>query len=589
MPKLHLDFPRSRALLRYFKIVLFCCGSLLSWNIFYPTSRAATSAAQPEEFFTEVTCAISTHGRMVQTTRLVESIRALFPDVRILVGDGGAIDNSDLFSHDANVHYAKFEYDTGLSTSRNALVEMVRTPFTWVMDDDYVVTDKKAAVGSVGVLKAKLADIVGLEVLGEKPYFGNLVTTESYVYFEAFFNNSQEPEYVPTQRIMNFFIARTEILKRFRWEERLKLGEHDAFFASIAMSDTDPVKMLSRKSLNLHQQDTSDPEYVKLRGRGKLLKSLSSRLFTMKHGVPLLFPCSVHTLLFHYCGSPVARVFSCGALAAMPDFPLFLSNTHRQNAIGTGLIAPKHVAAVKCTNETSLLWFVHIPKTGGSAIEAAASQLGILLGACSVRGRRVKLSESKFVTATPEHCASREINPKLSDQAYDYFNSESSDVDSRPLGMPWHQVPSLFTRIPPAKHVFTVVRNPYDKMLSSFKCPWRGHSNTSEHEDPAVLNEFVSRLILDNSSVRATPQTKYLSWHGLQMDYILRHESLEKDLLSMLEKIDHFPLVLKPTNLGSGGGLTADAFNCSVLKQINERFERDFAELGYAMKSCPVA
>lgn len=47
---------------------------------------------------------------------------------------------------------------------------MVRTPFTWVMDDDYVVTDKEAALSSVGVLKAKLADVVGLEVLGTEVF-----------------------------------------------------------------------------------------------------------------------------------------------------------------------------------------------------------------------------------------------------------------------------------------------------------------------------------------------------------------------------------------------------------------------------------
>jgi hypothetical protein len=64
---------------------------------------------------------------------------------------------------------------------------------------------------------------------------------------------------------------------------------------------------------------------------------------------------------------------------------------------------------------------------------------------------------------------------------------------------------------------------------------------------------------------------------------------LETDLFSMLEKIDHFPLVLKPTNLGSESGLTPNSFNCSVLRQINERFERDFAELGYVMKSCAIA
>ncbi|KAL7461024.1 hypothetical protein ACHAXS_001461 [Conticribra weissflogii] len=127
------------------------------------------------------------------------------------------------------------------------------------------------------------------------------------------------------------------------------------------------------------------------------------------------------------------------------------------------------------------LEFVHITKTGGSAIEKAAFLHGVRWGACHFK----KIAEVG--------CSRPDIH-------YTF-----------PGGSPWHLPPKFAmafvyknTSKPVLYHdvdLFTVVRNPYSRMVSEFHCPWigfkpnqegsEGVQKTRDKDDPKTLNWWI--------------------------------------------------------------------------------------------------
>jgi len=135
---------------------------------------------------------------------------------------------------------------------------------------------------------------------------------------------------------------------------------------------------------------------------------------------------------------------------------------------------------------TPKLEFVHITKTGGSAIEHAAATVGITWGACH------------YMELEEVGC----FSPDLPYKAPDY--------QSYALTSPWHTPPKLLKQ-----HVnrlmypyndadlFTIVRNPYSRVMSEYYCPWTGFQpkyrpgtvHEKDPNDPMIMNEWVKSTV----------------------------------------------------------------------------------------------
>jgi hypothetical protein len=108
------------------------------------------------------------------------------------------------------------------------------------------------------------------------------------------------------------------------------------------------------------------------------------------------------------------------------------------------------------------LEFVHITKTGGSIIESVGYKYGILWGACH------------YMSIKAVECDGPDIN------------YTAPDFKSYRLQSPWHTPPKIlrqyvndatapFDQYPyHDADLFTVVRNPYDRIVSEYYCPWQG-------------------------------------------------------------------------------------------------------------------
>ena len=147
-------------------------------------------------------------------------------------------------------------------------------------------------------------------------------------------------------------------------------------------------------------------------------------------------------------------------------------------------IIEHHIEGHKTARKIGLE-FVHITKTGGSAIEKAGSQNGIIWGACH------------FMDTVPEvGCFGK---PDIEWEDPPYF--------SYVLTSPWHTPPKNFkqsklTSPYAGSDLFTVVRNPYARFVSEYYCPWQGfngkYRKKREHgdrNDPNVMNDWIQRSL----------------------------------------------------------------------------------------------
>ena len=127
------------------------------------------------------------------------------------------------------------------------------------------------------------------------------------------------------------------------------------------------------------------------------------------------------------------------------------------------------------------LEFVHLTKTGGTAVERAAISVGVHWGACHWLGSG--------------SCSSPFTNP---DATRD--EGIKGPLDGGGIGSagwsPWHTPPWIYANharyyeggdVYDGADLFTIVRNPYARVISEYYCPWVGQSV----DDPDKLNEWV--------------------------------------------------------------------------------------------------
>lgn len=193
------------------------------------------------------------------------------------------------------------------------------------------------------------------------------------------------------------------------------------------------------------------------------------------------------------------------------------------------------------------LKFIHITKTGGTAIEDWAKAHGLRWGR---------------------------------------FHSEYR-APGRP-GSPWHHpFPKLPSSLRHRYDWFMVVRDPVERIVSEYYCPWTG-TKTPETDTEDAFNKFVQRS-LDGSRFLHPGSFQAMSDHldRSSVQHVLHFESLALDLARLLPSYGISFNGLPRKNVAVGQKFNSSNLWPKTLKMIRAKYAADFENFNYTCHRCP--
>jgi hypothetical protein len=257
------------------------------YNLLYDKKSVFYHLINLSKCINNLTFVIKTFNRHECIKNCILSIRKLLSNVKIIVVD----DSNDKIKNDNkkiyekyNIDYIFLKYNTGISYGRNIGICNVSTKYTMILDDDNYIID----------LKYLYKSIIFLDLFNKYQIVGNIIKNREIIYnkqsvaysaqickiennvinikpnSEKIENNIIDNLY-KTNIVLNSFIARTDILKMYKWDEDLKLGEHEVFFINLfknninisicynwnigeIIDDRRKYSICNKKNINIHCQ-----------------------------------------------------------------------------------------------------------------------------------------------------------------------------------------------------------------------------------------------------------------------------------------------------------------------------------------------
>lgn len=225
------------------------------------TLDARTVQTSDSEFSSMLTAVVKTFERPKILKRLVKSVRRFYPELPMIVAD-----DSENPIELEGVETVILPYNSGVSAGRNAGMELVKTPYVLLLDDDFIFFRHTRLEPVLEAMDQNPEiDLIGGEVV-------NLPFFQMGDYRRAnLFPTTAESIHPPGSRIgglevfdkvANFFIARTDRLKLIEWDPALRLLEHADFFTrakGVLTTVYDPDFKV------LHAQTRFDRKYMEHR------------------------------------------------------------------------------------------------------------------------------------------------------------------------------------------------------------------------------------------------------------------------------------------------------------------------------------
>lgn len=211
--------------------------------------------------FDNLTICIKAFERPHCCHRLVDSIRAMTKDTRILIADDSRV---PIERNDATV--MPLEFDVGISVGRNAMVEAVDTEYLLLLDDDVVFTHRTHLGETLDIIQDTQLDILGMRQIGTGPYEGVFKLQDDRLHVSKAKRGMASVLVSLHDIIHNTFVARTESLLEHPWDADFKMAEHIEFFYNHLGKLS--VGYYVRAAVK-HLPDKTDPLYMKYRNRGR--------------------------------------------------------------------------------------------------------------------------------------------------------------------------------------------------------------------------------------------------------------------------------------------------------------------------------
>jgi hypothetical protein len=239
----------------------------------------------------DVTILITAGGRPGYLKSALRGINANLPECKVVV-----VNDSGELSYHFGVMWREMPPDTFLTRKRNAGVSLVDTKYTLLAADDFEfdIQSRATVINMVEVLDLLPEADLMAGTVNNRPYEGFLSIVKGEYIKETRLNiatnkrRTDLPAY--GNRIWrvdlaaNFFLARTRILREFRWDEAIGPigGEHADWFLDLQAARR---TVLWSPILNINEQEKDktkeDPGYRERRARAQM----GHELMLKKRGV----------------------------------------------------------------------------------------------------------------------------------------------------------------------------------------------------------------------------------------------------------------------------------------------------------------
>ena len=224
--------------------------------------RRGSEREDRAETASRVTMMVKAFERPAAARRLLRSARTVF-DGRIVIADDSAIPMTTV---QLGVDVLPLPFNSGVAVGRNAALDAIETEYVLVTDDDIVFTaatdiesarrrlDAHPEIDIIGFLRVELPRWFAVD-------FGP----------DALFDGHDEPlrEWgediggLPVRyKIEQVYLARTEAVRRVRWDPAIRMVDHSDFFSRAAGQ---VVVVLDQSIRAYHTPTPFDSEYARYR------------------------------------------------------------------------------------------------------------------------------------------------------------------------------------------------------------------------------------------------------------------------------------------------------------------------------------
>lgn len=230
----------------------------------------------------DVTCIIKSFKRPQCVEALYFSIREYYPDIDIVIVDDSGVDKYlsektyEAVKSDKNIQIKKLDFDVGLSVGRNEAVELVRTKYFVLLDDDFVFLPETNLERFLEAIETSNADMIGglLNEFGTIRSFCTIMNIKDNILYDIAGCYKEENGIGYSDKIYNFFIANTESIRKMDgWDPQFKLCEHTEFFLRAKQHNL-VVGCIS--DVIIGHTVTRSPDYDRYRIRGRSFQKLTA-------------------------------------------------------------------------------------------------------------------------------------------------------------------------------------------------------------------------------------------------------------------------------------------------------------------------
>lgn len=205
--------------------------------------------------------------------KLLTSIKEQWPGLAIVVVDDSKQPTVPPAMLDG-VKYVRLPFDTGLGAGRNAMIDAVETEYTLYLDDDFVFIAATRPDIFQRILDEDHCDLIGgqykekgrfrlyhglFEQQGETLIYRRATRGE----FQIDYHGHKFHGY-HVDVCNNFFLGRTELLQKIRWDDELKINTHTEFFLRASKA----ARIAYCPDVHVyHSHDRPSREYAQYRHR----------------------------------------------------------------------------------------------------------------------------------------------------------------------------------------------------------------------------------------------------------------------------------------------------------------------------------